>query len=62
VEHGQVAVEQDDVVGHDPRLVEGGGAVVGDVHRHALAAQPAGEGGGDPLLVFGDEDAHGGRF
>ena len=39
---GQVAVEHDDVVGVDARLVERGLAVVGDVDGHALAAQARG--------------------
>ena len=55
---GQVAVEHDDVVGVDARLVERGGAVGGDVDGHALAAQPARDGGGDAGLVLGDQDAH----
>ena len=55
---GQVAVEHDDVVGVDARLVERGGAVGGDVDRHALTAQPARDRGGDSGFVFGDQDAH----
>jgi hypothetical protein len=31
---------------------------VGDVDRHALAAQPAGNCTGQPALVFGDQDPH----
>ena len=62
VQLGQVAVEHDDVVGHDARLVERRRAVAGDVDRHALAAQPARDGAGDPGLVLGDQHAHGGPW
>ena len=59
VQRREVAVQDDDVVGHDARLVERRGAVRGDVHGHALAPQPAGHRGGDAGLVLGDQDAHG---
>jgi hypothetical protein len=58
VDHGQVAVEHDDVVGVDACLVERGGAVGGDVDGHPLAPQTARDGGGDAGFVFGDQDAH----
>ena len=58
VELGQVAVEDDDVVGDDARLDQRGCAVVGDVDGHALAAQAAGDGAGQPAFVFGDEHSH----
>ena len=58
VQLGQVAVEHDHVVGVQPRLVQGGGAVVGHVDRHALAAQSAGQGVGDPAFVLGKQHAH----
>ena len=60
VQLGQVAVEDDHVVGHDARLVERRRAVPGDVDRHALAAQPARDGTGDPWFVLGDQHPHGG--
>ena len=56
---GQVAVEDDDVVGVDARLVERLGAVGGDVDGHALAAQAARDGVRDARLVLGDQHPHG---
>ena len=58
---GQVAVEHDDVVRHDARLVQRRGAVAGDVDRHPLAPQPARHGAGDPGFVLGDQHAHAGH-
>src|SRR5918999_351758 len=54
----EVAVEHHDVVAVQARLVESGGAVVGDVDGHALAAQPARDGVRDPAFVLGDEHPH----
>ena len=61
VDRRQVAVEHDDVVGEDARLVERGAAVAGDVDRHALAPQAARDGGGDARFVLGDQHTHGAR-
>ena len=58
VDLGQVAVEHDDVVGIDARLVERGGAVGGDVDGHSLAPEAARDRGGDAGLVLGDQDSH----
>ena len=55
----EIAIQDDDVVGHDARLVEGGGAVGGDVHRHAFSPQSARDRTGDPGFVLGDQHAHG---
>ena len=58
VELGQVAVEDHHVVGEHACLHQRRCAVVGDVDGHALAAQSAGDGAGQPALVFGDKDSH----
>jgi hypothetical protein len=55
----QVAIEHDDVVLVHARLVQRLGAVVGDIHRHGLAAQAAGDRVGEAGFVFGDQYTHG---
>jgi hypothetical protein len=54
----QVAVEHHDVVRVQARLVERLLAVVGHVHRHALAPQAASHRIGDPTLVLGYKNTH----
>ena len=58
VEDGQVKVENHHVIRVEARLVEGGGAVVGDIHGHALAAEAAGDRVCNPPFVLGEEHAH----
>ena len=58
VHGGQVAVEHDDVIGRQTRLVERAGAVVRDVDGHALTPKPAGDRVCDPAFVLGQEHAH----
>ena len=52
VDHGQVAVEHDDVVAVERGLFERCRSVEHDVHGHAFAAQPARDGVRQSLFVF----------
>ena len=54
----QVAVEDDDVVVVEARLLEAAEAVQGRVDGHALLAQPARDRAGESFLVLDDEYAH----
>jgi hypothetical protein len=58
VDERQVPVEHNHVVGIEAGLVERARAVVGDVDGHALAAQAASHGVGNPAFVLGDEHTH----
>ena len=55
---GEVAIEDEHVVAHDPGLDEGLLAVGGQIHRETLTAQPTRDGVGQPQFVFGDQYAH----
>ena len=58
VDAGEVAVENDDVVGVEVDLRGGFEAVVGDVDGHALVAQSFGDPVGVAGHVLDDEDPH----
>jgi hypothetical protein len=55
VDLGKVAVEDDDVVGMHAGAEQRGGAVGRHVHRDAVAAQAARDGGRHARLVLGEE-------
>jgi hypothetical protein len=55
----QVAVQNDDVIVVEARLVEAAAAVESHIYCHALKSQAARDGGSESLLVFDDEHAHG---
>ena len=54
----QVAVEENDLVAVDQRLLQAGFAVEGDVDRHARLAEAAGDDIGQPFVILHDQDAH----
>lgn len=54
----EVPVEHDHVVVVHSDALQGGRAVVHDVHGHGLPAQSGGHRIGEQLLVFDDEYAH----
>ena len=58
VDHGQVPVQDDDVVVVDRHLLQGAGPVADDVHGHRLTPQPGGDGLSQVLLILHDEHAH----
>ena len=58
VDLGEVAVEHHHVVAVDGGLGQGRPPVQDNVHGHALAAQSARDGVGQPLFVFDQEDPH----
>ena len=55
----QIAVEDDDVVLVDRQVTERIGAVQGDIDGHAFLAQAGGDGFGQHLVIFDDEQSHG---
>jgi len=55
---GQIAVEDHDVVVVDREAVQGSIAVIDDVHGHALATQPAGDGVGEQPLILDHQHSH----
>ena len=55
MDDGQVAVEDDDVVGNEPRLRQRGAAIVRHVDRHPLPSQPAGQRSRQVALILDDE-------
>ena len=60
MEPGEVAVEDDDVVGVEVELCRGFGAVVGDVDGHPFVAQSFDDRVGESAGVLDDEDSHAG--
>ena len=58
VQHWQIAVEHDDVVGREPGLVHPGRAVTGYVDGDSLVTQALGDGPRHHLIVFNYQHAH----
>jgi hypothetical protein len=58
VDARQVTVEDDDVVGVQQRLLDGGRAVVGDIRADALVAQAVGDVVGQFGLILDHEHPH----
>ena len=59
VDAGQVTVQDDDIVGVQQRLLDGGRAVVGHVRADALVAQAVGDVVGQFGLILDHEHPHG---
>ena len=55
---GQVAVEHEHVVAHNPGFDQCLFAIRGKVDGESLAAQPSGDGIGQPQFVLGNQYAH----
>jgi hypothetical protein len=58
VDSGEVAVQNDDIVGSEIQFAGGLEAVVGDVNGHALIAQPFSDLVRELREVLDDQDPH----
>ena len=58
MEHRQLAIEHEHVVADDPRLDQRLVSVGGQIDRHSLASQAAGDRVREAQLIFGDQNAH----
>jgi hypothetical protein len=58
VDLGKIAVQQDDVVAVNRHVPEGVGAVERDVDGHSFSPQSFCDGGGEPPVIFGNQNPH----